>query len=156
VSAHYAIEQFDVVSMNHVIEHVPDPIALLQECKRVLKPGGRLVVATPNIQSYGHQVFKQFWYHLDPPRHLHLFTSQTLLNSVQRAGFVTCRAMTTQARSEASLWGSLVLSTRSRQLGTVAKTLRRLKLLQLQYQQTNLMKASPNLGEEIVLIAQKS
>lgn len=78
---------FDVITSNHVIEHVHDPIALIRECLRVLKPGGQLILATPNIESFGHQVFERNWSHLDPPRHLQLFTMKSLRECAARAGF---------------------------------------------------------------------
>jgi SAM-dependent methyltransferase len=85
-SAHYPDASFDVITMSHVIEHVLDPIDLMRECHRVLKPGGRMVVVTPNIESIGHRRFKQTWLHLDPPRHLHLFNLRTLRQALDRSG----------------------------------------------------------------------
>lgn len=78
---------FDVITSNHVIEHVHDPVTLIRECMRVLKPGGKLVLATPNIESFGHEVFKSDWSHLDVPRHLQLFTMKTLHECAVKAGF---------------------------------------------------------------------
>jgi 2-polyprenyl-3-methyl-5-hydroxy-6-metoxy-1,4-benzoquinol methylase len=49
--AAFAEGSFDTVTMSHVIEHLPDPIRTLVECRRVLKEGGRLVLLTPNIDS---------------------------------------------------------------------------------------------------------
>lgn len=77
---------FDAITMNHVIEHVPDPISTLRECHRVLKPGGKLVVATPNIKSMGFQAFSEYWRGLEVPRHLHLFCLHSLRIAVERAG----------------------------------------------------------------------
>ncbi len=78
--------RFDAITMNHVIEHVPDPIGTLRECHRVLKPGGKLVVATPNIKSMGCQAFGAYWRGLEVPRHLHLFCPQSLCMAAERAG----------------------------------------------------------------------
>jgi SAM-dependent methyltransferase len=79
---------FDAVVMNHVIEHVHDPVALLRECFRVLKHGGRLVLATPNIiNSLGYKKLGRYWSHLDIPRHLHLFTKKNIKDCAARAGF---------------------------------------------------------------------
>lgn len=80
-------DSFDAITMNHVIEHLHDPVATIRECLRVLKPGGRLVLATPNIDCIGHRRLGRFWSHLDPPRHLHLFTRGTLRECATRAGF---------------------------------------------------------------------
>lgn len=51
--AKFPAEHFDIVTMNHVIEHVANPAILLKECRRVLKPVGRLVVATTKYQEHG-------------------------------------------------------------------------------------------------------
>ncbi len=98
---------FDVVTMSHVIEHVPDPLALLKECRRILKPGGRLIAVTPNVNSLGHHRFGACWRGLEPPRHLHLFSPTTLNDLGVRAGFHSVRTSTTavnaQFLAEASL-----------------------------------------------------
>ena len=78
---------FDAITMNHVIEHVPDPIELLKECQRILKPGGRVVVMTPNSASWGHRVFKEHWRGLEPPRHLHVFGPSSIEQTLRRARF---------------------------------------------------------------------
>ncbi|MGI0134289.1 MAG: class I SAM-dependent methyltransferase, partial [Candidatus Micrarchaeaceae archaeon] len=74
----YPGDTFDAIVMSHVIEHVPDPLGLFEECRRILKPGGRLIVLTPNGSSWGHQVFGANWLYLDPPRHLHIFTFSSI------------------------------------------------------------------------------
>jgi len=78
---------FDVVVMSHVIEHVPEPVTLLQECHRVLKNGGYLVAYSPNVRSLGHRLYKSNWRGLEPPRHLYLFSKDTLLCLARKAGF---------------------------------------------------------------------
>ena len=83
---------FDAITMNHVIEHVHDPVALLGECLRVLKPGGELALATPNIRCFGHKMFGRNWSHLQSPSHLHLFTKASLAECAFRAGFRSVRA----------------------------------------------------------------
>ncbi|MGH2395464.1 MAG: class I SAM-dependent methyltransferase [bacterium] len=75
----------DVVTMNHVIEHVPDPISSLRECNRVLREGGRLVVVTPNVHSLGHWYFNHSWRGLEVPRHLQLLHGSGIAG-VCRAG----------------------------------------------------------------------
>ena len=69
----YPAAAFDAVTLNHVIEHVPDPLATVAECRRLLKPGGRLLMFTPNAGSLAHWMFGRDWRGLEPPRHLHLF-----------------------------------------------------------------------------------
>lgn len=83
----FASGRFDAVILNHVIEHVPDPVATAAECRRILKPGGKLVIFTPNAASLGHQVFKQDWRGLEPPRHLHVFSTRSMPRMLRLAGF---------------------------------------------------------------------
>ncbi|MEM3484676.1 MAG: class I SAM-dependent methyltransferase [Candidatus Methanomethyliaceae archaeon] len=77
----------DVVTIHHVIEHVADPIGLLKEVHRILKPQGKVVVITPNVSSSGHKLFRSSWRGLEPPRHLYLFTGKTLQFCAEKAGF---------------------------------------------------------------------
>jgi SAM-dependent methyltransferase len=78
---------FDAITLNHVIEHLPDPVSTLEECRRLLKPGGHLVVVTPNSASLGHWLFKGAWRGLEPPRHLRLFCPSSMRVALKRAGF---------------------------------------------------------------------
>lgn len=85
---------FDAVTLNHVIEHLHDPPEALRICRRVLKPGGTLWLATPNLDARGHAIFGRDWTGLDPPRHLVLFTRGSLVGAVERAGFAVRRLPT--------------------------------------------------------------
>ena len=98
---------FDAITSNHVIEHVHDPISLIRECLRILKPGGRLVLATPNIESFGHDIFERNWTHLDPPRHLRLFTMKALRECAVRAGFPSINVWSPPGYAEGSLQASI-------------------------------------------------
>jgi 2-polyprenyl-3-methyl-5-hydroxy-6-metoxy-1,4-benzoquinol methylase len=78
---------FDVVTMWHSLEHVHRPLAILRAAYELLVPGGKLVVATPNIASLPFRVFRRSWFGLDLPRHLTHFTPDTLAAMLQTAGF---------------------------------------------------------------------
>jgi 2-polyprenyl-3-methyl-5-hydroxy-6-metoxy-1,4-benzoquinol methylase len=95
-SQEFATGSFDVIFMGHVIEHVHAPLSLMKECYRVLKPGGRLIVITPNVRSWGQRFYKSDWRGLEPPRHLQIFARPSLSRLSGLAGFVTCecRAIT--------------------------------------------------------------
>ena len=81
-------ERFDAVTLSHVIEHLHDPVAVLRSCAGVLRPGGGIWIAAPNLQAIGRKVFGPSWAGLDPPRHLVLFTRSSLRSALARAGFV--------------------------------------------------------------------
>ena len=98
-TAPFTPQSFDAVTLNHVIEHVPDPIAFLATCRRFLRTGGRLVAITPNSDGDGHREFADAWLGLDPPRHLHVFNPRNLRAVAERAGFHDCKIETTSARS---------------------------------------------------------
>lgn len=78
---------FDIITLSHVIEHVHDPALTLREIHRLLKPGGSLWLATPNLDSEGAKLFRQNWLHLDSPRHLCLFTPSSISALLKAEGF---------------------------------------------------------------------
>jgi SAM-dependent methyltransferase len=96
-SCRFPDASFDAVVGVHVVEHVPDPRAFLAEARRVLAPGGRLVLVTPNLRSRGARRFGDAWRELDPPRHLHLFPPETLRRVVEETGF-TAETLSTGLR----------------------------------------------------------
>ncbi len=100
---------FDAVTMHHVIEHMADPIELLRESNRVLKVGGKLVVVTPNMESLGRRWFGKAWLHWDPPRHLLLFSPQSLRRCVEQAGLCVQDVRTTAHWAEYTWWTSCLI-----------------------------------------------
>jgi len=77
----------DVITMYHVLEHLHNPREALSKAYQLLKSGGLLVVAVPNLDSLQARIFRQRWYHLDAPRHLYHFTPRTLEMLLHEAGF---------------------------------------------------------------------
>jgi 2-polyprenyl-3-methyl-5-hydroxy-6-metoxy-1,4-benzoquinol methylase len=82
---------FDLITMGHVIEHVHDPRAVLRQAALLLRPGGRVWIDTPNIDSYGHRRYGRHWLDLDPPRHLVLFNWGALESLLAQEGLQTTR-----------------------------------------------------------------
>jgi 2-polyprenyl-3-methyl-5-hydroxy-6-metoxy-1,4-benzoquinol methylase len=88
---------FDHVTLGHVIEHVHDPVSVLQTIHDVMRPGARLWIATPNLVSVNSRIFRSSWRALDPPRHLVLFNPDSLRLALHRAGFVGVRFVRAKA-----------------------------------------------------------
>ena len=68
----------DVVTMWHVLEHVPDIQYYILELKRILKPNGLIIIAVPNFKSYDAQHYGKYWAAYDVPRHLWHFSRKTV------------------------------------------------------------------------------
>jgi len=84
--AGYPDDFFDVVTLWHVIEHLPHPLATMREVRRVLKPGGICVIQTPCRGSLESLLFGRYWSGLDCPRHFWIFSHLTLQALVEQAG----------------------------------------------------------------------
>lgn len=78
---------FDSVVSSHLLEHLPNPRAHFEECYRILRPGGRLVLTTPNASSLGHRLFGVNWRGLEPPRHINVFGPVSLVKLAETVGF---------------------------------------------------------------------
>lgn len=85
-AAAFPDHSFDLVTAHHLIEHVRDPDRLLAEISRVLKPGGRLWLRTPNSRALGRNCFGSFWFPNETPRHLFLFSQENLDRAARRHG----------------------------------------------------------------------
>jgi glycosyltransferase involved in cell wall biosynthesis/SAM-dependent methyltransferase len=78
--------QFDLCVLGDVMGHVRDPLHLLREVHRVLKPGGTLLVATPVIRSSSSKIMRRKWLELKPEQFTY-FDGQTLQTALFRSGF---------------------------------------------------------------------
>jgi SAM-dependent methyltransferase len=78
--------RFDVVTAFHVLEHVPDPVAVARRMLDWLAPGGLLIVEVPNAGGLGASLFGRAWSGLELPRHLSHFTPATLETVIRKAG----------------------------------------------------------------------
>ncbi len=84
-----------LVSMNHYLEHDPDPAAAVARAADLLAPGGVLVVELPWIGGFARSLFgRWYWGHL-PPQHLHLPSKESLSRLLRGAGLEPGPATTT-------------------------------------------------------------
>lgn len=80
-------DSFDVITLWHVLEHLPNLDEQIATFKKLLKPNGTLVIAVPNYKSYDAQHYKQFWAAFDVPRHLWHFNKASVSNLVSKQSF---------------------------------------------------------------------
>jgi 2-polyprenyl-3-methyl-5-hydroxy-6-metoxy-1,4-benzoquinol methylase len=86
--AKFPDEHFDVAAIYHVIEHVPSPREELRELHRVIKPGGWLVLETPNIATAWFRLLGARWRQIIPD-HIFFFTPRTITKLCESNGFET-------------------------------------------------------------------
>jgi SAM-dependent methyltransferase len=143
---------YDAITLNHVVEHLHDPVATLHECRRLLRIGGLLVVITPNARSLGHEVFGPAWRGLEPPRHLQVFTPGALARVARDAGFTQVGVETTGANAYTFGAASTAIEglRRGRPTGFVVS---RLRALSFQIRESLSVAANPDRGEECLLRA---
>lgn len=93
-------ESFDVVTLHHVLEHVPNPVETLSLVHRLMKPDGLLVVEVPNFASFRSKVNGAEWEDLRPDEHLHQFEPRTLSAIIEKSHF---QVLSLRTKSEV-LW----------------------------------------------------
>ncbi|WP_369791957.1 class I SAM-dependent methyltransferase [Tenacibaculum sp. 47A_GOM-205m] len=70
--------QFDVITLWHVLEHIPNLVEYIKQLKKLLKPNGVLIIAVPNHKSFDAKHYKEFWAAYDVPRHLWHFSKTAI------------------------------------------------------------------------------
>jgi SAM-dependent methyltransferase len=85
---------FDLIVLNQVIEHIPDPIALLKLVRERLRPDGKVVLAFPNTGSLNKLVSGRQWINWHIPYHLHHYNEKSFALIAKQAGYKVGRAQT--------------------------------------------------------------
>ncbi len=80
--------QIDTLMMWHVIEHIPDLDSSIKAIYNSIKNKGSLVIAVPNIDSFDSKHYKECWAGFDVPRHLYHFNHESLINFIEKQGFI--------------------------------------------------------------------
>jgi 2-polyprenyl-3-methyl-5-hydroxy-6-metoxy-1,4-benzoquinol methylase len=91
--------EYDVITANHVVEHVPNPVATLRAMKELLAPGGYIWIAVPNATYLVARLLKGRWNSSDLPYHLMHFSPASMLEAGHRAG-LGARIQYTESRPE--------------------------------------------------------
>lgn len=151
-SQEFSDGSFDVVLMKHVLEHLPDPQYSMRTIRRILRPGGRLIAVTPNVDSWGSSRFGKDWRGLEPPRHLHLFNLQSTTLLIENTGFTKFNVRISVRSSIQVLKESIML----RSPDANPNALHTLTYLEgIWMWEWWLTKLGRTAGEEILLVAEK-
>jgi len=86
---------FDLITIVHVIEHIPNPRGALETLHSLMKPEGIIIVATHDIDGLCPRIVKHRWRHLNIPEHLYFFSKNTLNQMLRDTGFHTFRVTET-------------------------------------------------------------
>jgi predicted SAM-dependent methyltransferase len=79
-------QSFSVITLWHVLEHIPELNSTLQNLKHLLKDNGTIFIAVPNFNSYDAQYYKSFWAGYDVPRHLWHFSKDSMKKTLNNNG----------------------------------------------------------------------
>lgn len=147
----YPAGAFDAITARHVLEHVREPVGFLAECWRILAPGGRLVLVTPNVESLGHRHFADRWRGLEQPRHLFLYGSASLRTLLRPAGLAHADIFTTAQGADYVLRASQATGR-----GAWQRFRDHLAIWALQLAETVGTRRGRSTGEELVAVATKA
>lgn len=147
---------FDVITSKHVIEHLIDPIAELNIYKQLLRPGGKMIIATPNMDSLGSKWFNSSWLAMDPPRHFHIFNKGTLRRCLENAGLRVDSIRTCSVSSQTS-WQMSRIIQKEKKVQEKARSDPPLyaKLGSKQFAMLENLLKKFHLGDELVAVATK-
>ena len=148
--------RFDVITLNHVLEHVHDPLGLLKECQRLLKPEGVIKVLVPNVESAGHRGFGADWRGLEPPRHIYIFSIRALKELVTKAGFDVNVKTSTQGARSIYLRSAALASQNNTRSNVTNPLLIALKAYLFNLYESFAVLSGREQGEEIVLQGRKA
>ena len=86
VDASFPSNHFEYIRSNHSFEHVYNPNETMSEIYRILKPGGKLFIGVPNIESLNAQIFGEYWWYLGAPVHTFNYSARTLTKMIEKHG----------------------------------------------------------------------
>jgi 2-polyprenyl-3-methyl-5-hydroxy-6-metoxy-1,4-benzoquinol methylase len=118
--ANYPANRFDVVVAIELIEHLAEPLEILRETARILRPGGLLWATTPNADGLSARALGADWSTVSPPEHIQLFTLEGILRLTKRAGFSRVRVRS-RGCNPLEIWHTLRNRTRTSSSSPVGK-----------------------------------
>jgi SAM-dependent methyltransferase len=107
ISGH--IGRYDIVSMNHILEHVVSPHTTLQRANELLRPGGHVIGQLPTVSSWENRLFGHNWGGYHYPRHLQIPSKSGLAGLLEDVGFMSVKIRSApHIQTTISLQNSLV------------------------------------------------
>jgi SAM-dependent methyltransferase len=88
LEANFPSNNFDYIRSNHSFEHIYNPNETMEEIHRILKPGGKLLIGVPNINSLNADLFKQYWWYLGAPVHTFNYSVKSLTEMLEKHEFL--------------------------------------------------------------------
>lgn len=110
LSTFHPKNKFDMIVANHVIEHSNNPREFLRQVKRVLKPGGQVLISCPNFDSLMLWVFQERWYGLVPKQHRFQFSPKSLRFLLEKEGFKVEKVVVNDLDYQVSGWKGIIFS----------------------------------------------
>ncbi|HEX5083196.1 MAG TPA: class I SAM-dependent methyltransferase [Blastocatellia bacterium] len=144
---------YDLVVLQHVLEHLADTLRCLRKIADILAPGGRAVLIYPNIESLGALMFREDWLHWDPPRHLILPAESAIRKAADDVGLVTVSLKSSARRAEWAIACSRRY--RKRELINIHNVSITFQDRLLALYERALMAIGFDLGEELVVVLEK-
>ncbi|MBP9854565.1 MAG: class I SAM-dependent methyltransferase [Candidatus Omnitrophica bacterium] len=86
-SCDFGAQKFDAITLVSIIEHLDNPLAVVQRCHELLKPNGIFLLKTPNYQCWNRFIKQDQWVGLRPPDHIVYFSPSNLKQILKKAGF---------------------------------------------------------------------
>lgn len=83
----FSNKKFDIITLWHVVEHIPHPPKLMKKLSTLLAKNGRIIISTPNTKCLGFRSAKEQWFHMDAPRHVILFSEETIATLCKETTF---------------------------------------------------------------------
>jgi 2-polyprenyl-3-methyl-5-hydroxy-6-metoxy-1,4-benzoquinol methylase len=154
--AHFPDTYFDAITLSHMIEHEDQPLMLMKEINRLLKPGGTLVLVTPNTDSLAHLRFGKYWRGLEPPRHLFLYSPRSLSRLMEKSEFESRSLIVSTLSSDSAgiYYASLKMENdKENSLSSIIPCL--IESVYMKYREYFIRRKNPDCGEDIVLLAKK-
>ena len=165
----YEPDFFDYATMAQVIEHTIDPVETFKDIAKVLKPGGCLILSTPNAKGWGARIFGKKWINWHAPYHLHFFSEKSMKLSAEKASLVVEKSKTTTSSQwlfyqwlhlatypdmgqPSGFWSPEAISTPKQKV--IVKLISRIHLTKINHSITRFFD-SLNMGDNLILVLRK-